>query len=192
MLNPKTKEYLQAEPSGRRDILKKHYLANRFGSSEQERALGHLGHLVEFTRRLNMVEGKDGSQQLPKPSVLRKTDLFVVVEICAESIRENTFPQKDTAFWRCWTVFQELLERVRSKEGSEKFFETTYLLFYVAALIFRRHIMDGAIEKEPEIFSLQGYTALATEFAPPLFDSIKSAEDQLEKLAVNLQSLVRA
>ncbi len=187
------KQYLQAPPSGRRAVLKKQYLAGvPSGASERERALYHLGCLVTYTRRLNMVECKADSQPMPKPSALRKTDLLVCVEICAESIRENTFLHTDAEFLRCWTAFEELLERVKSKDGSDNVFETAYLLFYLASLIFKRHITDGTIEKEPQVFSLEGYKAVATGFARPLFESVNSPADQLENLADNLRSLARA
>jgi hypothetical protein len=193
MLNQQTKEYLDAPASNRRGVLKKQYLASvPSGASERDRALFHLGYLVTYTRRLNMVECKGSSQQIPKPSAMRKTDLLVCVELCAESIRESTFLQSDAEFWRCWTAFEELLERVKSKDGSENIFEASYLLFYLTALIFKRYITDGAVEREPEIFSLEGYTALATGFARPLFESVKSTSDQLENLAGNLRNLARA
>jgi hypothetical protein len=191
-MNNGFKQYLQAPASGKRAVLKKQYSASvPSGASERDRALYHLGHLVENTRRLNMVECRTGIQPIPKPSALRKTDLFVCVEVCAESIQENAFLQTNAEFWRCWTAFEELLDRVKLKDGSEEFFETAYLLFYLAALIFKRHITDGAIEKEPQIFSLEGYTALAAGFAQPLFASVKSPADQLKNVADNLNSLAR-
>jgi len=190
-LNKQTQEYLQAPPSERRDVLKKHYLKNRFGASEREQAIDHLSFLIEFTRRLNMLEGKGNILlQIPKPSALRKNDLFVAIEICAESIRENAALKMDADFWQCWTAFEELLERVKSKDGTESFFETAYLLLYLAALIFKRRILNGAIEKEPQIFSMEGYAAVAAKFAHPLFDSAHSSADQLESLTENLKNMV--
>jgi len=187
-----TREYLQASPDRRRAILKKQYLANRFGTSERERALDHLGYLVEFARRLNMVEGKGGSQPIPKPSALRKTDLLASVEVCAEAIQEDSFLQRDGEFCRCWTAFEKLLERVKTKDGTENFFEMAYLSFYLAGLILKRHITDGTIEKGPEIISIEGYRAVAAGFARPLFESVKSPADQLQNLADNLEHLARA
>lgn len=189
-MNTGVKEYLQASPTGRRAVLKKQYLENMpRGASERNCALFHLGYLVAYTRRLNLVECKSANQPLPKPSALRKTDLFLCVEVCTEIIRENTLLKSDAEFWRCWTTFEGLLERVKSKDGPESFFETAYLLLYLAGLIFRRRVADGAIEKEPQIFSLEGYKSVAAGFARPLFESMESPADQLENLTSNLQSL---
>ena len=193
MLNQQTKEYLQAPAGRRRGVLKKQYLARvPGGASEQDRARFHLGSLVEFTGRLNIIECKSGNQPVIKPSMLRTNDLFVCVELCAESIQENAFLQTDEEFRPCWVAFIELLERVKSKDGSELLFETAYLLLYLAAVIFKRHITDAAIEMEPQIFSIKGYTALANEFAPPLFGAVKSPADQLKNLADNLRRLARS
>jgi hypothetical protein len=190
-MNKKLEEYLNIPAGDKRANLKKQYLSNRFGASELERALDHLNFLVEFTRRLNMVECKDGSQPIPKPSALRKTDLLVCVEICAESIQENGFLQTNAEFRQCWIAFEELLNRIATKNGSDEFFEASFLLLYLAALIFKRHIADGEVEKEPQIFSIDGYKAVAVRFAHPIFQSVKSSSEQLTNLAANLKNLAR-
>jgi hypothetical protein len=192
MLSKQTKEYLQTPSSGRRAVLKKHYLSNPFGTSERQQTLDHLGYLIEFTRRLNMVECKHSNQPMPKPSAIRETDMFVCVEVCAESIRENTFLKSDAEFWRCWTAFDDLLKHVRSNDNSESFFETAYLLFYLTALILKRHVTDGTIEKEPQIFSIKEYATVAARLARPLFESVKCAADQMQNLAENLECLAQA
>jgi hypothetical protein len=188
-LNKQTQEYLQAPQAEKRGVLKKQYLSNRFRTTERERAVDHLNFLIEFTQRLNLVEGKSRGFNLPNPSVLRATDLFVVVEICAEVFREESLLKEDTEFWRCWTPFEKLIERVKSKEGTEHFFEAAYLLLYLAALIFKRHVMDGTVEKRPEILSNKDYLPVAARFTHPLFEPAVSAADQMKNLANNLQSL---
>jgi hypothetical protein len=192
MLNPKTKEYLQVPQSEKRAVLKKHYLANSFGATAQERALGHLGYLIEFTRRLNIVECKGSNQPMPNASALRKTDLLACVEICMESIKEDTYLKNENAkFSECCGAFEQLLERVKSKDSPEEFFEMAYLLFYLAALILKRCITDGTIEKEPQIFTAEAYKTLASRFAKPLFQPGMSAADQLDNLYYNFKSLAR-
>jgi hypothetical protein len=191
-LNKETQEYLRASADRRRVILKERYLASApSGVSEREQALFHLGHLVENTRRLNMIECKGSGQPLPKPSAIRETDLFVCVEICAEGIRENMFLKNCAELWGGWTAFEELLQRLKSTGNSEHFFEAAYLLLYLAALIFKRHVADRAVEREPQVFSLEGYKAAADGFAQPLFDSVDSSVDQLNSLTKNLHALSR-
>ena len=181
---------MKAPADNRRSVLKKQYLASVPSStSEQDQARLHLDYLVEYTRRLNMVECKSGNQPMIKPSMVRRSDLFICVELCAESIQENAFLQTIAEFRPCWIAFMELLERVKSKDGSDKLFETSFLLFHLAASIFKRYIMDGTIEKEPNFLSIEGYSTLAAEFTHPLFKSIKSPSDQLKNLTENLKSL---
>ena len=192
-MNKKIEEYLNIPASGKRAVLKKQYLSNLpSGASKRDQALNHLGYLVEYMRRLNMLECKDSSQPIPKPSAVRKADLFTCVEICAEEIQENTFLQTNAEFWRCWIAFEELLKRIETKNGSDEFFEASFLLLYLAALIFKRYITDGEIEKEPQIFSIDGYKAVAVRFAQPIFQSVKSSSEQLTNLAANLSNLANA
>lgn len=192
-LNPQTKEYLQASQATRRAILKKQYLAGRFGVSEQERALGHLNHLIEFTRRLNLIECKaNNGQKVPKASAIRKTDLFLSVEVCAEAVRDDSFLQREEEFRRCWRAFDNLLYQVKSKNNADEYFEAAYLLLYLAALILRRYIAEGGIELEPQILSDKGYLAVAARFARPLFGSLESPTAQLQNLVDNLQELAHA
>jgi hypothetical protein len=75
-MNTGLKEYLQAPLSEKKAVLKKQYLARVPSASEQEQALGHLGYLVEYTRRLNLIECKNSGQLIPKPLALRTTDFF--------------------------------------------------------------------------------------------------------------------
>ncbi len=192
MINIGLKKYLQTPPADKRAVLKKQYLANMpSGASGRNCALHHLDYLAIYTRRLNLIEGKGSSQPMPKPSALRATDLFLCVEVCAEVIREDSLLQSDTEFGRSWTAFEELLERVKSKDGPEDFFEAAYLLLHLAALIFKRHVTDGAVEKAPLILSLEAYKAVAARFARPLFEPVTSSEEQLESLADNLRILAR-
>ena len=191
-MNEETKNYLQAPDSRRRTVLKEQYLASVPGgiASERERALFHLEMLVEFTRRLNLVECKTGSQPIPKPSILIGNDLFVCVELCAESIQEDAFLRADGELWICWSAFVELIEALKLKQASDKIVEASFLLLHLAAMIIKRRIVDGSAEREPQILTVtEGYRALANEFQYPLFEAGSSSSEQLRNLTTNLKSL---
>ena len=195
MLNEGTKNYLEASGDRRRAILREQYLARvpSSNTSQRERVLFHFENLAEFTRRLNLIECKTGSQPILKPSMLINNDLFVCVELCAECIQENAFLRTDEELWICWSAFVEVIEALKLKQASDKMVEASFLLLHLATLIIKRRIVNGSAEREPQILAVaEGYRALANEFPHPLFEAGKSSSEQLVNLTDNLKSLAHA
>jgi hypothetical protein len=136
-----------------------------------------------------MIECKSHNRTIIKPSTVRRNDLFVSVELCAESIQEDTFLQTNESFRSTWIAFMGLLEQIKAAGAPDKFFETGFFLLYLAAIIFKRYITYDVVQEVPEIFSIEGYAALGERFRYSLFESVESASDQMKYLAESLRNL---
>ena len=187
MLPDETQRYLQTPPNSRRSFLKEGYLRHVPKASERERVMYHFERLVEFTRRLNCLECITATQPTIKTSSFIRTDQFTVVDLCAECIQESCEFMVDRELTRSWVAFGGLLEVIKLKPAAENAVQAAFLLLHLAALIMRRRILDSHVEDEPQIVSLtEGYTALARDFSPPLFERMNSSAQQLNKLSENI------
>ncbi len=190
MLPEETSRYLESKGAARRGILKEGYLRHIPEGSSRDRMGYHLERLVEFTRRLNVLESRTSASPQVTPSTLLKTDLYTTVEVCVECIDETGAFKSVEHLLGCWKALLEVVSRLRLASLSDGEVEKAFFLLHLASLILYRQFVANVAETEPKLIELHGrYRELLDQLPHALFTHGLSPVDQVAALTANLISV---